>query len=340
MNATTYGLDLAKSIFQLYWVDAETGETHSRRLSHTQLIFFLSNRSPGKVVLEACGGAHWWARKIISLGHQAILLHPKYVRPFVRTNKTDAADARAIWTAAQQPGMRPIPVKTEAQQAILGLHRIRSELVDSRTRQVNQIRGLLGEYGLHFVLGRKAAMAQFVTRLSEIEQTIPAPLWRLLSRQLQRLRQLDAEILAAEQEIAAWLKTEPAAQCVDAIPGIGPITATALVATMGSPQAYRSGRAFAASLGLVPTQSGTGGKVHLGHISKRGDPYLRKLLIHGARIVLTRSKRRPCWAEALLVRRPINVAIVALANKMARTAWALLAHRRVYEPGYVSARPV
>ncbi|EYS84807.1 XRE family transcriptional regulator, partial [Cupriavidus sp. SK-4] len=156
MNATTYGLDLAKSIFQLYWVDPETSETHSRRLSKTQLISFLSNRTPGKFVLEACGGAHWWARKFISLGHEAILLHPKYVRPFVRTNKTDAADARAIWTAAQQPGMRPIPVKTEAQQALLGLHRIRSELVDSRTRQVNQIRGLLGEYGLHFVLGRKA----------------------------------------------------------------------------------------------------------------------------------------------------------------------------------------
>lgn len=336
MNATTYGLDIAKSVFQLYWVDQATGEIHSRRLSNNQLILFLSNCTPGKVVLEACGGAHCWARKIVSLGHEAILIHPKYVRPFVRTNKTDAADARAIWTAAQQPGMRAIPIKTEAQQAVLGLHRIRSELVDSRTRQVNQIRGLLGEYGLHLVVGRKAAMAQIGTRLNEIEKAIPAPLWRMLSRQLQRLRLLEDEILAAEQEMGEWLKVEPAAQCVQTIPGIGLITATALVATMGSPQAYHSGRAFAASLGLVPTQSGTGGKVQLGHISKRGDPYLRKLLIHGARIVLTRSKHRPQWVEALLARRPTNVVIVALANKMARTAWALLAHRRIYEPNYVS----
>ena len=158
MNATTYRLDIAKSVFQLYWVDPGSGEVFNRRFSRDQLIRFLSNREPGRVALEACSGAHWWARKIVSLGHQAILLHAKYVRPFVQTNKTDAADARAIWTAAQQPGMRTVAIKSEAQQAILSLHRIRSALVDTRTRQVNQIRGLLGEYGLHFRYGRKALM--------------------------------------------------------------------------------------------------------------------------------------------------------------------------------------
>lgn len=340
MNATTYGLDIAKSMFQMYWVEIETGEIHNRRFTRNQLIQFLANRPTGRVVLEACAGAHWWARKITSLGHQAELIHPRYVKPFVQTNKTDAADARAIWIAAQQPGIRRVAIKTEEQQALLGLHRIRSELVDSRTRQINQIRGLLGEYGLHFRHGRKAAMTEISARLSEIEQALPASLWRIVSRQLTRLQQLDQEILAAEKEIGQWLANYPAAQTVSAIPGIGPLTATALVAVMGSAQAFRSGRAFASSLGLVPSQRGSGGKVHLGHISKRGDPYLRKLLVHGARVVLTCSKKHPPWADQLLIRRPTNVVVVALANKMARTAWALLAHGRKYDPGYVSAKPV
>ena len=180
MNATTYGLDIAKSVFQLYWVDPESGEIFNRRFSRDQLIRFLSNREPGRVALEACSGAHWWARKIASLGHQAILLHAKYVRPFVQTNKTDAADARAIWTAAQQPGMRTVAIKSEAQQAILSLHRIRSALVDTRTRQVNQIRGLLGEYGLQFRYGRKALMNELSARIAEIEQTVPPLIWRAL----------------------------------------------------------------------------------------------------------------------------------------------------------------
>ncbi|VWC78529.1 transposase [Burkholderia lata] len=340
MNATTYGLDIAKSVFQLYWVNPQSGEIFNRRFSRDQLIRFLSQREPGRVVLEACGGAHWWARKIISLGHQAVLLHPKYVRPFVQTNKTDAADARAIWTTAQQPGMRTVAIKTEAQQAILSLHRIRSALVDTRTRLVNQIRGLLGEYGLGFRYGRKAFMNELSVRMPEIEQAVPALIWRALQHQLAHLRQLEADITETERENLHWMKANPAAQMLAAINGIGPLTATATVAVMGSPNTFRSGRAFAASLGLVPAQTGTGGKVRLGGITKRGDPYLRKLLIHGARIVVTRSKQRPAWVDALLSRRPVNVAIVALANKMARIAWALLAHGQVYDPKHVSTRPL
>lgn len=339
MNAMTYGLDIAKSVFQMYWVDPASGEIHNRRFQRRELIEFLANCPAGKVALEACGGAHWWARKLLSLGHQPVLIHPGYVRAFVRTNKTDAADARAIWTAAQQPGMPVVPVKSEAQQALLSLHRIRDGLVQTRTRECNQLRGLLGEYGLHFAKGRKALLAELRTRRAEIEQGVPPTLLRAIERQLMALRQLEEQIQLIERDITAWLQSEPAAQTVEAIPGIGPITATALVATMGSAQAFRSGRAFAASLGLVPTQSGTGGSVHLGHISKRGDSYLRRLLIHGARVVLTRSRHRPAWAEALLARRPTNVVIVALANKMARAAWALLAHGRQYDPNHVSQRP-
>lgn len=339
MNATTYGLDIAKSIFQLYWVDPTTGEIHNQRFSRPRLIEFLSNCPVGHIALEACGGSHWWARKIQSLGHQVTLLNPRYVRSFVRTNKTDAADARAIWTAARQPGMPSVPVKTEDQQALLSLHRIRSELVGTRTRRINQLRGLLGEFGLHFKSGRCAGLAEIGKRREEIEKTVPPVLWPALARQLDEIRRQNEQIQEIEQEIAHWLSSHAAAQVVEEIPGIGLITATALVATMGSAQAFRSGRAFAASLGLVPKQSGSGGKVQLGGISKRGDPYLRHLLIHGARMVVTRSKKRPAGTEALLVRRPTNVVVVALANKMARTAWALLAHGRHYDSQYVSQRP-
>jgi transposase len=340
MNATTYGLDIAKTVFQLYWVDAETGEIYNRRFGRDQLIRFLAKRSPGRVALEACSGAHWWARRIASLGHRAMLIHAKYVRPFVQTNKTDAADAQAIWTAAQQPTMRSVAVKSEDQQAILSLHRIRSGLVATRTRQANQIRSLLGEYGLQFKFGRKALMNELKARLPEIEQSVPALVWRAFERQLTWLRQLDEDILVVERENLGWVKDHPDAQTLQDIDGVGPLTASATVAVMGSPSTFRSGRAFAASLGLVPKQAGTGGKVRLGGISKRGDPYLRKLLIHGARIVVTRSKHRPQWIEELLKRRPVNVAVVALANKMARTAWALLAHGQKYERYHVSVRAV
>ncbi|KAI3597350.1 Mobile element protein [Cupriavidus necator H850] len=247
------------------------------------------------------------------------MLNPRYVRSFVRTNKTDAADARAIWTAALQPGMPSVPVKTEAQQALLGLHRIRSELVDTRTRRVNQLRGLLGEFGLHFTAGRHAGLAEIRARREEIENAVPPVLWSALARQLDEIRREDEQILEIEREIANWLRSHPAGQTVEEIPGIGPITASALVATMGSAQAFRSGRAFAASLGLVPRQSGSGGKVQLGGISKRGDPYLRRLLIHGARIVLTRSRKRPAWAEALLARRPTPLGHQARHERLGRS---------------------
>ena len=339
MNATTYGLDIAKSVFQMYWVDPSSSKSHNRQFNRKELIEFLSRCPAGKVVLEACGGAHWWARKIRSLGHKATLIHPRYVRPFVLTNKTDAADARAIWTAAQQPDMPAVAVKTEDQQAVLALHRIREELVATRTRQCNQLRGLMGEYGVHFAKGRKAFLKELVTRRAELEQGVPPLLVPALDRQLTALRRLEEQIQLIERDIQAWLRAHPAAQTVEAIPGIGAITATALVATMGDARAFRSGRAFAASLGIVPTQTGTGGQVRLGHISKRGNSYLRQLLIHGARIVLTRSKNPPAWAKALLARRPANVVVVALANRMARAAWALLAHGRQYDSQYISQRP-
>jgi transposase len=339
MSATTYGLDVAKRVFQMYWVDADTGEIVNRRFGREELIRFLAQRPTGRVVLEACGSAHWWARKIKALGHDVVLLHAKFIRPFVQTNKTDAADARAIWTAVQQPGMRTVAAKTEDQQAMLSLHRIRSLLVKFRTMQVNQLRGLLYEFGATFRAGRVAGLAEIRARMAELEDALPGTMLCSLQDQLRRIDELQRDIEHPEKQIGVWQKQDVACHAISDVPGIGRLTATALVATMGDATTFKSGREFAAYLGLVPRQSGTGGKVRLGSISKRGDPYLRTLLIHGARSVLHHAKVPTTWQKEIQARRPANVAAVALASKIARTAWAILARGKAYQPNYASAKP-
>ncbi|MDQ6872508.1 MAG: IS110 family transposase [Gemmatimonadota bacterium] len=339
MNATTYGLDVAKRVFQMYWVDAQTGEIVNRRFGRDELLGFLAQRPPGRVALEACGSGHWWARKIKALGHEVVLLHAKFIRPFVQTNKTDAADARAIWTAAQQPGMRTVAVKTEDQQAMLSLHRMRSLLVKFRTMQVNQLRGLLYEFGATFRAGRVAGLAEIRARMAELEDALPGAMIDSLQDQLQRIDGLEQAIDRLEQRMGTWQKQEAACRAIMAVPGIGKLTATALVATIGDAKTFKSGRELASFLGLVPRQSGTGGRIRLGSISKRGDPYLRTLLIHGARSVLCHTKVPTRWQTEIQARRPANVAAVALANKMARTAWAILAHGQAYQNDYVSVKP-
>lgn len=339
MKLTTYGLDIAKRVFQMYWIEEKTGEICNRRFSRPQLLEFLATWPAARVALEACGSAHFWVRRLKTLGHEPMLLHARFIRPFVQNNKTDAADARAIWTAAEQPGMRTVAVKTEDQRAVLGLHRLRAQLIKFRTAQVNQLRGLLYEYGLMFLKGRRAGLAEIRTRLAEWESIVPPLLREALDEQLARLGRLEEEIRSIERRIERWRRQSEEAMAVAEIPGVGLLTATALVATMGDPKTFASGREFAAFLGLVPRQSGTGGQVRLGHVSKRGDIYLRGLLIHGARSVLTNAKDQGAWLTALAHRRPYNVAVVALANKMARTAWAMLAHRRPYQQNHVSVRP-
>ncbi|AUT64966.1 IS110 family transposase [Paraburkholderia terrae] len=339
MNATTYGLDIAKRVFQLYWVDAQTGEIANRKFGRDDLIAFLARRPAGRVALEACGSAHWWARKIRALGHEVVLLHAQFIRPFVQTNKTDAADARAIWTAVQQPGMRTVAAKTEDQQVMLSLHRMRSLLVKFRTMQINQLRGLLYEFGVTFRAGRVAGLDEIRERMAELEDTLPRSILLNLLEQLRRINLFEEDINQLEKRIGAWQKHEAACRAISEVPGIGRLTATALVATIGDAKTFRSGREFAAYLGLVPRQNGTGGKIRLGSISRRGDPYLRTLLIHGARSVLCHTKVPTAWQEAIQVRRPANVATVALANKMARIAWAILAHGTSYEAHHVSNRP-
>jgi len=339
MNTTIYGLDIAKRVFQLYWVDQESGEIHNRKFSKQALLEFLAQREAGTLALEACGSAHWWRRKLMKFGHEVKLIHPRFVSPFVQHNKTDAADAKAIWTAASQPGMRTVAGKTEEQQAMLSLHRIRSSLVKFRTMQVNQLRGLLYEFGVTLQNGRQAGLAEIKRRVAELEQTLPGMLFDAVMGQLNRLDGIDADLADIERQIKNWQKQQKACQKIAAIPGVGMLTATALVATMGEASSFKSGREFSAFVGLVPRQSGTGGQIKLLGISKRGDTYLRTLLIHGARTVMFKAKDKGEWSEALLKRRPTNVVIVALANKMARTAWAILAHDREYQNGYVSQVP-
>jgi len=340
MKITTFGLDLAKTVFQLHWVDVETGEVGRRRLRREQVLPFFANRVPAVVAMEACGSAHYWGRQLRALGHEVKLIAAQFVRPFVQTNKTDAADAQAIWEAAQRPKMRFVALKDEGQQSVLALHRMREQLVKLRTMQSNQVRGLLYEFGVVLPVGRERVLAELPKKLEQLETRLPAMLLTTLRLQQARLAELTRDIEAIELQLKGWAKTNAPSQRLQDIPGVGLLTATAAVATAGEAKSFRSGREFAAWLGIVPRQSGTGGRVKLLGISKRGDVYLRTLLIHGARAVINRRQEPDPWLQKLLARRPPNVAAVALANKMARMIWALLAHGRTYEPGYVSIRPV
>jgi transposase len=336
MNLTVVGVDIAKRVFQLHWVDAESGEMVSVQLKRGKFLEHFANRAPCLIGMEACGGSQYWARELHKLGHEVKLLAARYVKPFVSGNKDDAADARGIWTAVQQPGLKRVAVKTEAQQAVLALHRMRQQLVKFRTAQSNALRGLLMEYGEVMPVGRAAVIRGVPQSLQRLEPRLPAVLIETLREQFARLRELDQQIGQIEQRLRQWHQQDTASQRLAAIPGVGVLTATAAIATMGDAKAFKSGREFAAWLGLVPRHSGTGGRIQLLGISKRGDVYLRTLLIHGARAVLTRSKAPPAWLTSLVQRRPKNVAVVALANKMARTIWALSAHERTYQNGYVS----
>jgi transposase len=339
MNLTVFGVDVAKRVFQVHSVDHETGEVISKQLKRAVFLEHFANRVPCLIGMEACGGAQHWARRLKEMGHQVKLMPGKAVKAFVCGNKNDVADARAIWIATQQEGVKSVAVKSEAQQAVLALHRMRQQLVKFRTMQSNGLRGLLTEYGEVMAVGRAAldrAMSDLLARLNE---RLPSVLIDTLREQWEMLGKLDEQIAEIERRLSAWMKQDKACKTIAEIPGVGLLTATAAVATMGDAKAFKSGREFAAWLGLVPGQVGTGGKVRLLSISKRGDTYLRTLLIHGARAVLTHAKEPSAWVQEISKRRPPNVVTVALANKMARTIWALLAHDRQYQRSYVSVKP-
>ena len=333
------GLDIAKSVFQLHTVDMSSGEIVNQQLKRAKVLTYFSNRAPCVIGIEACGGAHHWARQLSAQGHSVRLIHAKAVRPFVGGNKTDAADARAIWLAIQQPGTKFVGMKTLEQQATLVLHRQRELLMKMKAMQSNALRGLLYEFGATFARGKNALFAEVEAALESLVGYIPQYVADSLREQVQRVKDLAKDIKAIEARLAQRLRDDEDMQRVAQIPGVGLLTATAAIATMGKASAFKSGREFCAWLGLVPRQSGTGGKVKLLEISKRGDTYLRTLLIHGARSVLTHAKEPGPWLEQLKARRPANVVIVAQAAKMARAIWAVTAKQEVYPRGYRSVRP-
>lgn len=334
------GLDIAKHVFQLHTVDMVTGEIVNMQIKRAKVLEHFANKAACLIAIEACGGAHHWARELGALGHTVRLLHAKIVRPFVSGNKTDATDARAIWLAVQQPGVKFVGIKSTAQQATLTLHRQRELLMKMRTMQTNALRGLLYEFGATFAQGRKALFKDVEQALEDLSGHLPQMVRDSLREQVQRIKALGQDIQEIEKRLQLQLKADPQMQRIAQIPGVGLLTATAAIATMGEASAYKSAREFCAWLGLVPKQSGTGGKIRLQGISKRGDTYLRTLLIHGARSVLTHAKEPGPWLEQLKGRRPANVVIVAQAAKMARTIWAVTAKEQDYQRGFKSVRPL
>ncbi len=338
MKLTTIGIDLAKNVLQVHGADEKGKTVLKKQLKRAQVLAFFANLTPCKIGMEACGSAHYWARKLQALGHRVQLIAPQYVKPFVKRNKNDAADAEAICEAVSRPNMPAVPIKNASQQAILSVHRARQGFVKARTAQANQIRGLLAEYGIAIPQGIGHIAERVPAIIEDGENDLPGSFRLLIQRLLDHLKELDGQVGELELEIQRWHRENAASQKLAKIPGIGPMTASAVVASIGDARNFKNGRQLAAWLGIVPRQHSTGGKSTLLGISKRGDTYLRTLLIHGARAVIRVAERKPAadpWLKSLLARRNKNVATVALANKNARTIWALLTHDREYEAHYV-----
>ena len=340
MKITTIGIDLAKEVFQIHGVDDHGKTVLRKQLRRNKMTNFFANLEPCLIGMEACGSSHHWARKLSEFGHTIKLMSPQFVKPYVKTNKHDMADAEAICEAVSRPNMRFVPIKNIEQQAILSVHRARQGLVKARTAQANQIRGLLSEFGIVIPQGIHSIAKRVPDILEDAENGLPGTMRYLLRRLNDHLMELNRQVEELELQIKLWHKECEASQKLEAIPGIGPITASAIVATVGNATEYKNGRQLAAWLGLVPKQCSSGGKQLLLGISKRGDTYLRTLLIHGARAVIrfAENKAEPeSWLRKLITRRNKNIAAVALANKNARIIWALLVKDTTFHPDHASA---
>jgi len=344
MNITTVGIDLAKNVFQVHGVDARGKAVLRKQLRRAQVSVFFGNLPPCVIGMEACASAHHWARTLQGFGHTVRLMAPQFVKPYVKTNKNDVADAEAICEAVSRPNMRFVPIKSIGQQAILSVHRVRKGCVKARTAQANQIRGLLGEFGLVIPQGIINVAKRVPEILEDASNELPVPFRHLIERLTQHLKELDRQVKEFEKEIVAWHRQSEPSCRLEKIPGIGPLAASALVASIADAHSFDNGRQVSAWLGLVPRQSSSGGKPTLLGMSKRGDAYFRTLLIHGARSAILAAKNKTDnthgWLSNLLNRRHPNIAAVALANKNVRTVWAMLAHGREFKADYVPARMV
>jgi len=335
MTITTLGIDIAKSVFQLHGVDADGAVVLQKKLRRGAVLGFLGKLEPCLIGMEACATSHYWSREIAALGHDVRLIPPAYVKPYVKRQKNDAADAEAICEAVTRPNMRFVPVKTEEHQGVLVLHRSRDLLMRQRTMILNAIRAHFAEFGIIAAQGPRK-VAELVVRLRDDDTLgLPETARSALLALAVQLGSLAAELLNIERQLMAWHRQSAASQRLETIPGVGLITATALAASVSDPNVFRSGRQFAAYLGLVPRQNSSGGKDRLGHISKMGNGYLRRLLVVGATSVTRRAPttdtRTGAWVRSLLERKPTRLVTVAIANKTARTAWALLAKEEDYK---------
>ncbi len=340
MKISTVGLDIAKQVFQVHGVDERGKVVLQKRLKRREMAEFFANLPPCRIGLEACGTAHYWGRQLQGFGHTVKLMAPRFVKAYLNREKNDANDAAAICEAVARPSMRFVPLKSAEQQALLVLHRARAGLVRARTGASNQVRGLLLEFGITLRVGRREVAARLPEILEDAENELPSVAREGLAVLGRQLKDLEARIAEIEHAITAWHRSQEASVRLAAIPGIGVFSATALVATAGDATVFRNGRQFAAWLGLVPKQHSSGGRIRLAGISKRGDRYLRTLLIQGAHAVLChRAPGTDAWLDQLVQRRHKNVAAVAIANKNARLAWALLAHQRMYQNEYVACAP-
>ena len=341
MEISTIGLDLAKSIFQVHAVDASGEIVVRKALRRAQVLPFFAKLPPCLIGMEACGTSHHWARELLKLGHDVRLIAPAYVKPFVKRQKNDAADAEAICEAAQRPSMRFVPVKSAEQQAALALHRTRDLLVKQRTQLVNMVRGLLAEFGIEMARGLHHALS-LAARLSAGDAPEVPPLaQRVVKGLADQIGALQVQLGALEKELHAWHRSSELSQRLATIPGVGVISATALAASVTEPERFRSGRQFAASLGLTPLQNCSGGKERMGRISRMGDRYLRRLLVVGMTSLIRRARAKPEAVDPRLVdmleRKPARVVTVAAANRTARVAWAIMTRGGTYQAPLAAA---
>ena len=326
------GVDLGKRYFQLHALRVEGGSAINRKLSRAKMRAFFARISPCRVGMEACGSAHYWARELVAMGHEVVLMPPAYIKPYVKRGKNDALDAAAVCEAMSRPAMRFVPIKSADQQAVLMLHKTRELLVKQRTMSVNALRSHLAEFGL--VVAKGIGHVDELLELANADASLPEEAKQIVKLLASHLEGLDRSIGAAEKKIAKASAESKTGQLLDRIPGVGPLIASAIAASVPDPSVFKSGRDFAAWLGLTPKQNSTGGKAKLGAITKQGNRYIRKMLVVGSRSALrVASKRKGAladWIVALRARKPERLAAVALANKLARICWAMMTTGEVF----------
>lgn len=337
MNITRMGIDLAKNVFQLHGVDKHEKVVFRKQLKRSQMLEMFANKTPMLIGMEACGGANYWARELTKLGHEVKVMAPQHVKAYVKSQKNDKRDAEAICEAVSRPTMRFVSIKSEEQQDMQAIHRVRDRLVKARTALVNEVRGLLAEYGIVIAhTGVPATRRGLLDAIEDAENGLTTKMRDLLFNLNEELSEIESRIQRYLQKINLHCTQDERVKRVMEIEGLGPISASAIVTAVGDAKQFKSGRDMAAWIGLVPTQHSSGGKEKLGGISKRGDKYLRTLLIHGARSVIrfseTKTDKRNVWVNGLIARRNKNVATVALANKNARIIWSILTREERYRP--------